>query len=151
MAFDVLSFVMGQQAGKASGGSSVGGQKKTQVVTLAGTHGERVSVDFGFQPDFIMVFPYDHNVLLTGARPFIYLGFSQRIIDACGGADQFCCWRYQNADSVVYDYFDLPIEYATDYKYTNMIYGADETGFNLGAKGNPVAAGKFYVWAYKFF
>lgn len=151
MAFDVLSFVMGQQAGKASGGSSGGNiQYKNGIVTLTGQSGNRIAYDFGFVPDLLIVMPFNGNTTITKGKAFMWWGVSQKAKDALSSSGGYYLQRHTNTDGqMLSDTIDV-IDRTSSTIYTNGIYAADETGFNIGDSGNELASGYFNVFAFKF-
>ncbi len=142
MAFDVLSFVMGQQAAKGSGGSSDSIKYfSTSLVNTTGTYGSTVSVNFGFVPDVIMFISFDSTI---GTNNCFAIGNSDKFVAKVGkGGTQYYGYVYSNKITVQHrsgtitrtDDAEIPIHSAT------------ATGFKLGKN---FVSGKYYVFAYAF-
>lgn len=138
--YDALSKVTIEavEAGGGSGESVVA--YKVGYVTATGTWNERISVDFGFKPDFLLVFPEDKTTVST--TNFVFFGFSQKIRD---NIDKYAPAKYTYVNSGVFYLCDNGG--TIDSTYANAaINCADETGFNFG---KTHAAGSYWVYALK--
>ena len=121
--FDGLGSVTVDVAG--SGDSTLKAYRNN--VTLTGVFGERVAVNFGFKPFFIMFIP--NGTQTIGSTNFIFWGVSKEFDDT-----------YKKYFSNRYAYMSSGKLYLEDAGYKidetvnnqQPIYGADETGFNIG-------------------
>lgn len=129
-----------QIAGISGGGDSSAVQYKSKLVTLTGTWNERVSIDFGFDPDLIIVFS-DKTVTLGGGN-FLFMGVSSRFEEAAGSS--FVRYFYLYSDRLYSNLVGRRIDDTGDANVA--INSADETGFNFGVT-HP--SGSFYVIAIK--
>ena len=130
--FDGLGEVTVDVAG-SGGGSTTGLRSKEISMTLTGEFGSRVSIDFGFKPLMIVIYPGNklsvaNSVNFTCIGSVSELGFSERI-----------SYVYSNKITT-----QLQGGYIDSDDINKPIYNADETGFNLGKK---FAAGSYYVYA----
>jgi hypothetical protein len=147
---DILSFLIGYQAaqkaeGGGSGGSGGSGGTlkyfKKYVRTINGTWGERVSLDFGFTPGFILVVP--NSMTISGSANFLFCGMTQSFAEAIGldSPSGFYVYHYNNTTTQT-----STGTWSIDKFDENMhIYNADSTGFNFGKK---CARGSAYVIAF---
>lgn len=151
MAFDVLSFVMGQKAAGGSGGSSGGGEVKfvrKEAYFESTTIGQRVSVDFGFVPDFIL-FMKGVNSTTTSQNSlnglFCAWGYSSKFYEKFGVELSTRFYKFTPSSKIMYqDGSAYPIDTDKDF---NAIYNADETGFNVGKQWS---AGDYQIHAFSF-
>lgn len=147
--FDALAKVVVEAvaAGGGSGDSSGYQFKSASVKVEAGADAEyRFNVDFGFQPDFLLVFASGQATRQTQTAR-VYFGFSAAAIETFGlqsytknialteGTND---WMYRSGSNAIED---------TTTTWTG-IYGADPTGFNVGYK--PQTSCYYYIYAYKF-
>ncbi len=141
MAFDILSFVIGQQAVKGAGGSGGGGIAQTILknFTATGTWNEAIAIDFGFVPDFLLVYPNESVALDT--KNFLFYGFSKAI-----NSPQWYFKVYSNnfQNTLISGGID---ETGSDDAYNLPLNSTTEAGFRFG---KPHAAGNYYVLAFKF-
>ena len=122
-----------------TGGGSGGLKGKHQSVTLKGTYGERVSVDFGFTPGMILLYP-DSNVNVSGSSYMLAVGINNDFSEIIGtGYFQRNTYVYQSKTTTQSAFTSID---TTTANYT--FYNADKTGFNLG---KTFAAGNYYVYA----
>ena len=147
MAFDVLSFVMGQQAGKASGGSGGGSSGDGWALTKhffgsttmkGGTSDERISVNIGFKPDLLIVLKNDNA---TTSNSFLYMGYSKRLANAVNMSTALSA-RNTSSKYIL----SKSMSFIDDETSNSVIHKADETGFNLGSSW-PYS-GSYLVFAF---
>lgn len=133
--------ISGIEAGGGSEGGATGVKMKLSSVTLSGVYGERVSVNFGFKPGFLLIAP-GSNMSVANSKNYLFWGISSSFEELTGTSmSMFSHYIYSNKNTPAYQrsYID-----GTD-KTGSWIYGADETGFNMG-KSAP-ASGSAYVVA----
>ena len=107
--------------------------KRQYVSGISSTWGYRVSVDFGFKPDILIILPCS----MTVDKNCAYWGCTQAFADAVGD-NIFSGYSYVTS----YKTFGYPI----DTNDANApIYNADATGFNFG---KTPSAGGAYVFAF---
>ncbi len=153
MAFDVLSFVMGQ---KAAGGSSGGGatlQSYIGTATVTGTWNETVSVDFGFLPDMLIIAPEYANYtsdVTPGTSNFMFIGLRNEVAQKFGSYTVFTNRYYymagassSNSGKVLSNNFS-GID-STD--SNNAINNVSENGFTFG---KTHSSGTYRITALKF-
>lgn len=130
--FDGLAKVL---VAVASSGASPKYARRT--FTATGTWNERVALNFGFKPDFLIIYP-DKTVTI-GSSNFLFMGPSQKFKDATGGGTVF--FSYISSGTLWTDTSSTVI----DSTNTNSpINKADETGFNFGKSH---ASGTFWAIA----
>lgn len=106
-------------------------------VTLTGTHNEKVSVDFGFVPDFLLVYP---GSTATNSRDCLFLGISTKWAEKFG-VSTFTGYYYPSGTGWGGSGTSTQIDATT---CSRGIYGADATGFYIATAH---ASGGFYVIA----
>jgi hypothetical protein len=148
---DILSFALGMNAAKGSGGSSGGGMafrtlKYGETLKLTGTWNESVSIDFGFVPDFLCVYPKD--TVSTGSSNFMFMGFSTKAYEAMYSFKQKCFYmssgilKEQRVDYTCID------ETGTDAANNAPLNSVTANGFKFGKSH---AAGNYDFFALKLF
>lgn len=127
--FDGLGSVLVEVAASGGNVSFYSGSQ-----SLSGTSGEKISVDFGFAPDFMVVCPVN-----TLKNQSLFLGISEKLA--------------QLADTSVFTYMGIALSSGLQgNKFTNSlnstssttIYNVDQTGFYIG---QPYTAGKYWIFA----
>lgn len=121
------------EAGGSGGGSATGLRSKQISMTLTGAYGSRVSIDFGFKPLMIVIYPDNklsiaNSVYFTCIGSVRELGFSERI-----------SYVYSNKITT-----QLQGGYIDGDDINKPIYNADETGFNLG---KSLGSGAYIIYA----
>ena len=142
---DIQSFLIGLQAGKNAGGDTGGDAggggtlhyMNKYVSGITNTWKYRVSIDFGFKPDLIVVLPYD---MTTSSGQCAYAGCSTAFASAMG-ISTFSFYSYVRNNSSKGNSFSYPIDTNDE---NAPIFNADETGFNFG---KSPSAGSAYVYA----
>lgn len=122
-----------------AGGGSGGLKGKHTSVTLNGTYGERVSVDFGFTPGMILLYP-NSNVNVSSSNYMLAVGINNDFSEIMGTG-------YRQRNTYIYQSKTTTQSTGTSIDTTSAnypFYNADKTGFNLG---KTFAAGNYYVYA----
>lgn len=107
--------------------------------------GGRVSVNFGFAPDFLLLFPGD-KVSVADTISMLFVGTSSKFAEIFGsGGSQNAAYVYSNkiTRQSCGSGIDMVITGATSQK----IHTANATGFTLGTK---LSAGTWYAYAFGF-
>lgn len=128
--------ISGIEAG--GGGGSPVLRKVATAKATTGKFNERMSVDFGFAPDFLLVVPANRTVINGN---FIFFGWSQKYKDTFGG---FGSYYGSNSTGTWYCTSSGVIS-STD-PNTSVLSNADETGFTFGVSHST---GTYNVYAYK--
>ena len=145
--FDALAKVIVEAVSTGGGsGDSAGYQyKQASVKTPASTaKGYRFEVNFGFQPDFILVHIGSQSARQTQVA-HVYYGFSAAATELFGWSSHKNYRLSEGTNDWMYASNPFPIESDNDY---NPIYNADPTGFNVGYK--PATSTYYLICAFKF-
>lgn len=116
------------EAGGGSGSVQVYCKSVTAPATTAGT---RVSVDFGFAPDFLLVIQKSKITLSSSkSYPIFRMGFSAAAQEAfaLSGWMHSAYWLAVTTSRVENTMLTAPIDGNT----AQHLYNADETGFDIG-------------------
>ena len=127
---NVFDMIMGAKmlGGSGGGGGNVAMVKRFMKIT--GTYQSRVAVDFGFKPDFLMVYPNESVSTKTGVMRW---GISKKAAEALGtsGLNRQLSTNSTAGTSISTDitaYIDDPVSNIA----TTPICACDETGFTIG-------------------
>lgn len=132
----------------AAGGG--GGQAKYAEYSTGSSNaaaGTRISVDFGFIPDFIIMFSlWTGSVTSFGSNGRAFFGFSEAAGSVMGKSARSAV-LYGSSSTLSYKEKYVGIESAGAAS-THPIYGANETGFNIGG-ATLMKMTTYYIWAFK--
>ena len=137
-AYDALSKVI-VEAAQGGGGTQ---EKKWMVTyeTVTGTWDERVAIDFGFKPDFILVVQAGGKI---SSNNYLFWGYSSEYRSIYGNMQQYCYYT-NSGGSISSSGYNYAID-GTDSQNV-PIWGADETGFNFG-KTHPATTFRIVAFA----
>ena len=122
------------------GGGNSNFKYTEKVVTIKGSINERVSANFGFKPDFLVMYPND-SVTHSG-KYVVYIGSSIKFADVFGKS-KGCAIVGVGSSSAFTRHSGSDLNSTSS---NAQLYGADETGFNLG-DNYSYAAGTYKVIA----
>lgn len=107
---------------------------------ISASLGERIEIDFGFSPDFILFFPA--STLTHSSKYVLGTGISQKLADMLG-CDPYISILMSGSSSVSTRNSLTPIDAVA---YHASLYNVNSTGFNLGINYN-FASGLYNVTA----
>lgn len=130
---------------EAGGGSGDSGDINSRVyignLSMTGTGMVRYSVNFGFDPDFLMLVP-DSKTTTISDRNIVFFGTSNRLTDAYGRGP-YNKTKYVYSGLLYEQNTGGGMETSNDYQ---VLYNVNATGFNIG-KNQWV--GSYHVFAFK--
>ncbi|MBO7252551.1 MAG: hypothetical protein J6V25_07980 [Oscillospiraceae bacterium] len=137
--YDALSQVIVEAVEAVEAGGGEVKYKSAYFKPTSASSGYRVSIDFGFKPDILIVCTADKET--SGAGFFGGFGISSRLAEAIGRTSGVGFEQDSNASTVSYSSGAALID-TTASLYSEPFNHADETGFNLGY--SPMSTSCYY-------
>lgn len=129
-------------------GSSAGAKVSRTYTTITGTYNSRVDVDFGFRPDFLLVYP-GANSVSAKSKGVMLAGNTTQMAEKMGIA-QFNARMSAGSTAGSMSMTSVTISIDSDVSAnvaTAPICGCDETGFTIGRAA--MFSGGAYIVAMK--